>query len=66
MKNVGSIDKFVRIVLGIALLSMFFLLESGMKYVGLLGIVLIMTGLFNFCGLYKIFGINTCTVNEKK
>lgn len=58
-KNVGTIDKIVRIVLGIILLSLFFLLDGGKKYISLLGIVLLFTAFINFCPIYKIFGIST-------
>lgn len=58
-KNVGTIDKIVRIVLGIILLALFFLLDGGMKYISLLGIVLLFTAFINFCPIYKMIGIST-------
>ncbi|MDN5352407.1 MAG: hypothetical protein PWQ12_1327 [Clostridiales bacterium] len=58
-KNVGQIDRIIRIILGIIVLSLFFTLEGGIKWISLLGIVLIVTGLINFCPLYVPFGINT-------
>ncbi len=62
--NVGGIDKVVRIVAGIALLSLFFLLEGGMKYLGLIGIVPIATALIGWCPLYTVLGINTCPLKK--
>jgi len=59
MKNIGRIDKRVRIVLGILLLSLFFFLSGGWRWISVLGIVLIGTALINFCPLYLPFGINT-------
>lgn len=56
--NVGSVDRIIRFVLGIALLGLFFL-EGNIKYVGILGIVLIATAFIRFCPLYVPFRINT-------
>jgi hypothetical protein len=58
--NVGGIDRTLRIVVGIALLSLFFLLEGNARYWGLLGFVPLLTGLFSFCPLYALIGVNTC------
>ncbi|AST05585.1 MULTISPECIES: YgaP family membrane protein [Anoxybacillus] len=56
--NVGSVDRIIRFILGIALLGLFFL-EGNIKYVGILGIVLIATAFMRFCPLYVPFRINT-------
>ncbi len=60
-KNVGQIDRIIRIVLGLALISGFFL-NSGASYswLYLIGIVPLLTGLFSTCALYSLIGINTC------
>jgi Protein of unknown function (DUF2892) len=63
-KNVGSIDKTLRIVLGLGLLSLLFLLEAPMSYLGLIGLVPLGTSLMGWCPLYSIFGINTCKVKN--
>ncbi len=64
--NVGSADKIVRIVVGIGLLSLFFILEGNMKFLGLIGIVPIATALMGWCPLYSVIGVNTCPLTEKK
>lgn len=61
-KNVGSFDKIFRIVVGIALLSLLFLLEAPMNYLGLIGLVPLGTALMGWCPLYTLLGINTCKV----
>lgn len=61
-KNVGSADKIVRIVLGLGLLSLLFLLEAPMKYFGLIGLVPLLTSLMGWCPLYTLLGVNTCKV----
>jgi hypothetical protein len=58
--NVGSIDKVVRIVIGIALLSMLFLVEGSAKWFGLIGIVPLGTALMGWCPLYSLIGVSTC------
>jgi len=63
--NVGGIDKVVRIAAGLALLSLVVLLEGSMRWIGLIGIVPLVTGLVGFCPLYSILGINTCPGNAK-
>ncbi|MDR3482523.1 MAG: DUF2892 domain-containing protein [Burkholderiaceae bacterium] len=58
--NVGKIDKGVRLVLALALLSLFVLLQGDSKWLGLLGFVPLLTGLINWCPLYTLFGVSTC------
>jgi hypothetical protein len=63
-KNVGESDKKIRIGLGVV--SVFLATQIGAwpRWILLiLGVALILTGLFQFCGLYNLFGVNTC---EKK
>ncbi len=62
--NVGGMDRILRIVVGIALLSLFFILEGNARYVGLLGIVAIATGVFRFCPAYTLLGVNTCPTKK--
>jgi Protein of unknown function (DUF2892) len=63
--NVGSIDRAVRVILGLALLSAVFLLEGPVRWVGLIGLVLLLTAAFGVCPLYTVLGIKTCpTVNK--
>jgi len=64
MRNVGEIDKTIRYILGIALVALSFLVLGGISTtVGIVaaavGAVLFVTGLFNFCPLFKIFGISS-------
>ncbi|SIS66375.1 YgaP family membrane protein [Phaeovulum vinaykumarii] len=60
-KNVGGLDKTLRIVIGLALLFGA-IIDNDAKYVWLyfLGIIPLATGLVGYCGLYKFLGINTC------
>lgn len=62
--NVGKADQIVRILLGLILISLFFVLEGGLRYIGLVGIVLILTASIKFCPLYTLLGVNTCPVKR--
>jgi hypothetical protein len=56
--NVGGIDRALRIVLGLVLLS---LVVVGPKTLwGLVGLVPLATGLIRFCPVYPLLGISTC------
>ena len=63
--NVGGVDKVLRIVVGLGLLSLILLLEGNARWWGLVGLVPLGTGLINFCPLYPLFGINTCAAKDK-
>ncbi len=58
--NVGNVDRILRVLLGVGLLSLLLLLEGNVRWVGLLGLVMIGTALIRFCPLYPLLGINTC------
>jgi hypothetical protein len=58
--NVGSVDKVVRIIMGLALLSLIYFLDGNLRWIGLIGIVPLMTAMMGFCPLYTLFGIRTC------
>ena len=63
--NVGSVDKIVRIIAGIGLLSLFFFLEGNAKWLGLIGLVPLATGLVGYCPLYSLLGLSTCRARAK-
>ena len=58
MKNAGSVDRTARIVLGIAVLSL--TVWGPVSLWGLVGLVPIATGIFGYCPLYRLVGLNTC------
>lgn len=55
-KNVGSLDKTIRLIVGIFIIVAGVLNES---YLGAIGIIPIGTALIGWCPLYPIFKINT-------
>jgi hypothetical protein len=58
-KNVGKVDKWIRIILGIALLSLIFLIEGNLRWLGLIGLIPLITGFINYCPIYTLLGIST-------
>ena len=63
--NVGGVDKILRIVVGLGLLSLILILEGNARWWGLVGLVPLLTGLVNFCPLYTLIGVNTCPMKDK-
>ncbi|HQS02367.1 MAG: hypothetical protein B7Y07_08515 [Halothiobacillus sp. 24-54-40] len=55
--NVGSIDKILRILVGLILIGLAAFHVIGVW--GYIGIVPLLTGLFNFCPAYTLLGLNT-------
>lgn len=62
--NVGGIDRAVRIVVGLALLSTLLFVEGDTKWWGLIGIVPLFTALVRWCPAYTLFGIKTCSISK--
>ncbi|MGZ5035468.1 MAG: YgaP family membrane protein [Usitatibacter sp.] len=59
-KNVGTTERAIRVVAGLAILSLVFFVESDARWFGLIGLAPILTGLFGYCPPYAWMGINTC------
>lgn len=55
--NVGGIDRFLRIVVGVLLIVL--AITGVVGPWGWIGIVPITTGVFRFCPAYPLLGINT-------
>lgn len=55
-KNVGSVDRVVRMVLGLAILGVGYWYGS---WWGLLGLVVLFTAFVRWCPVYLPFGIST-------
>jgi hypothetical protein len=62
--NVGGIDRIVRVVIGLGLLSLLFVLEGNARVLGLIGIVPLATALVGHCPLYTALGFTTCSMKS--
>jgi hypothetical protein len=61
-KNIGCIDRVLRVVLGLALIV---LAVAGVIGVwGWVGVVPLATGLLRFCPAYTLLGLNTCPLKR--
>ena len=58
MRNEGTLDRTIRVVAGLAVLSLT-VVGPGSLW-GLVGLVPLVTGLVGFCPLYTVLGIRTC------
>jgi hypothetical protein len=63
-KNVGGIDRVVRIVAGLVLIALAATGQIGAW--GWLGAVVLATGVFSFCGAYTLMGLNTCPMKQQE
>lgn len=59
--NESSIDRTLRILVGVVLLSLVVVGPRTMW--GLVGLVPLVTGLVGFCPLYRLLGISTCSAH---
>jgi hypothetical protein len=59
MKNVGSLDRLLRLVIGLGLVSIVFV--GPQTQWGWIGVVPVLTAVFQFCPAYTLLGIRTCS-----
>jgi hypothetical protein len=60
--NVGSTDRIIRIVVGVALIA-WALLMGGPTWAWI-GVLPLVTGLMRVCPAYSILGMNTCGTKQ--
>lgn len=64
MKNVGGLDRGLRIVVGLVLIA---LAATGtVGWWGWIGVVPLLTGLMGGCPAYALLGVNTCPTRKKE
>lgn len=64
--NVGGIDRVLRVIVGLGLLSLFVILEGNAKYFGLIGVVPLFTAVLGWCPAYTLFGISSCPASGSR
>jgi len=64
-KNVGTADKWIRIILGVAVLSLLIWVPGGLKWLGLIGLIPLITAFLGFCPLYALLHISTNREGKK-
>lgn len=58
-RNVGRLDRAVRVVLGLFVLGLYGALEPPGRYLTLVGLIPLGTGLLGICPLYRVLRIST-------
>jgi len=61
--NEAGWDRSLRVVVGLMLVAL--TVVGPQSLWGLAGVVLVATGIWGFCPLYRIFGLSTCPVHPK-
>jgi hypothetical protein len=64
--NVGSLDRTLRVLVGIGLLSLLVLADAPLRWFGLIGLVPLATAAMSSCPLYQVFGISTCSAAKPR
>lgn len=64
----STTEKAVRIIIGLALLSLIYFLrdEGAVRYWGLIGLIPIATAVVGYCPISHLFHINTCHIPEHR
>lgn len=55
--NIGNNERVVRIIVGVIIIGLGVYFQS---LWGIIGLVPLLTGIFRFCPLYTMLGMNTC------
>lgn len=63
-ENIGTRDRVMRIVIGVALVSTLFWVEGSIRWFGLIGLIPAGTALFGNCPLYTVLGLTTSAEEE--
>ena len=69
MSNVGSADRIARVLVGLLLIAFAipigFPHTTGWNWVGWIGVVPLLTGIFAYCPAYSVLGVSTCSAKPQ-
>ena len=63
--NLGTVDRAIRVLVGLALLSFILTGETAARWLGLIGLVPLATALAGTCPVYALFGATTCPLRQR-
>ncbi|MGE0876584.1 MAG: DUF2892 domain-containing protein [Burkholderiales bacterium] len=63
-RNIGNVDRAIRVLVGLGLLSLIFFLEGNARWWGLIGLGPITTAAMGYCPPYAWMGFSTCAKKE--
>ncbi len=58
-KNVGGVDRILRIIVGLGLISLVFV--GPQTPWGLIGVIPLLSAIVGFCPAYRLIGLSTCS-----
>ena len=61
-RNEHTVERVIRVVVGLGLLSL--VVVGPQTWLGLIGLVPLVTGAVGSCPLYTLFGVSTCKIPE--
>jgi hypothetical protein len=65
-QNVGLSDRAVRTLSGLFLIGLIFMApDAPLRWLGLIGVVPLLSGVFGVCPFYKLVGNSTCPMKDK-
>jgi hypothetical protein len=64
-RNIGMIDRTVRVIVGLAILAALIYVEGPLRWLGLIGLVPLLTGIFGYCPAYVLLGFSSCPLEKK-
>ena len=64
--NEGTADRALRVIVGLAVLALFFIIEGPNRFWALIGAAPVLTGLLGYCPVYAVFGLSTCPLKGHK
>ena len=63
--NVGTIDRVLRVIAGLALVAVAVLVDHPYAWVAWIGVVPLVTGVVGICPAYRLFGLTSCPLTRR-
>ena len=64
-RNLGMLDRVIRLVIGVMILGLYGALEPPLRYLTLVGLIPLGTGLLGSCPIYTLFGWSTRAASSR-
>lgn len=58
-QNVGAADRVARIVLGLAVFCLYFVLNGELRWVAAMGVIPLVTGIAGYCPTYALLDLRS-------
>jgi len=62
----STTERILRVVIGLAVLSLLYFIEPPFGYLGLIGLIPIATAVFRYCPFSQMLGANSCGMAERQ